>query len=241
MRIGITDTYNGDIYENYIDWLRSVDSAVECVKLSYVPGNADEIQKLDGLLLSGGGDVHPKYYDHHDVKRNANNVDEKRDAFEFELIDQALNLEIPIFGICRGMQTMNVCLNGSLIVDLVSSRFHAHTGSEEPIQHTISVVPKTLLHALTGTIEADVNSFHHQAVDRLGRGLMAAAFSPDGVIEAAEWVLKEGMPFLMLVQWHPERIKENILSHKLALMFLRESKNYKQTKNNKSTMIERIN
>jgi putative glutamine amidotransferase len=241
MRIGMTDTYNGDVYGNYVDWLHSVDSAVECVKLSYLFSSTDEIQELDGLLLTGGGDVHPKYYDHHDVKNNAKNVDEQRDAFEFELIDHALDLEVPIFGICRGMQTMNVCLSGSLIVDLVSSRFESHTGGEEPIHHALSVVPNTLLHALTGTIETEVNSFHHQAVDRLGRGLMATAISPDGVIEAAEWILKDGMPFLMLVQWHPERIKENVLSHKLALMFLRESKNYKQTKNNKSTMIERIN
>ncbi len=241
MRIGITDTLSGDIYENYNDWLYSVNSAVECVKLSYLFSSTDELQELDGLLLTGGGDVHPKYYNHHDIKNNAKNVDEQRDAFEFELIDQALDFEMPIFGICRGMQTMNVCLNGSLIVDLISSRFESHTGGEEPIQHALSVVPNTLLHALTGTNETDVNSFHHQAVDRLGRGLMATAVSPDGVIEAAEWILKDGMPFLMLVQWHPERTKENLLSHKLALMFLREAKNYKQIKNNIPTITERIN
>jgi putative glutamine amidotransferase len=241
MRIGITDTSNGDIYENYVDWLRSVDSTVECVKLSYVFDNADEIHDLDGLLLSGGGDVHPKNYDHHDANGKAKGVDEQRDAFEFTLIDLALDLELPVIGVCRGIQTMNVFLNGSLIIDLVSSRFESHTGGKEPIQHALSVVPNTLLHALTGTIETEVNSFHHQAVDRLGRGLMAAAVSPDGVIEAAEWILKDGMPFLMLVQWHPERTKENLLSHKLALMFLREAKNYKQIKNNIPTITERIN
>jgi putative glutamine amidotransferase len=241
MRIGITDTFSGDVYENYVDWLRSVDSAVECEKLSYVLGNADVISELDGLMLSGGGDVHPQYYDHHDIKNSAKGVDEKRDAFEFELIERALDFEVPIFGVCRGMQTMNVCLSGSLIVDLVASRFESHTGGEEPVQHALSVVPNTLLHALTGTIETEVNSFHHQAVDRLGRGLMATAISPDGVIEAAEWILKDGMPFLMLVQWHPERMKENILSHKLALMFLREANNYKHTKNHLSTITERIN
>lgn len=240
MRIGITDTLNGDIYENYVDWLRSVDDGVECVKLSYVLDNADAIHELDGLVLSGGGDVHPKFYDHHDSKNHSKEVNEERDAFEFELIDHALDLELPILGVCRGMQTMNVYLDGSLITDLLSSRFESHTGGDEPIHHAISIMPNTLLDTLTGTGDVEVNSFHHQAVDRLGRGLKAAALSPDGVIEAAEWILKDGMPFLMLVQWHPERITENLLSHKLALMFLRESNNYKQIKNNLSTITERI-
>ena len=240
MRIGITDTTTVDHYENYVDWLTSVDKDIECVKLSYLLDNVNEIHAVDGLLLTGGGDVHPKFYEHHDSKNHSKEVDEQRDAFEFELIDQALDADLPILGVCRGMQTMNVYLNGSLITDLVASRFDPHTGNDEPIHHTISILPNTLLDTLTGAGETEVNSSHHQAVDRLGRGLKAAALSHDGVIEAAEWILKDGMPFLMLVQWHPERIKENLLSQKIAHMFLRESHNYKQTKKNLSPIIERI-
>lgn len=241
MRIGITDTYGEDVYENYVEWLRTVGGSIECVKLSSMLDNLDAIQNLQGLLLSGGGDVHPKFYNHPDAVQQVHGADEQRDAFEMELIEHALDREMPIFGVCRGMQMMNVYLNGTLIPDVVAAGYASHTGGEEPIDHALSIVPDSLLSALTNTTEAEVNSFHHQAVNRLGYGLKAAAFSPDGIVEAAEWILKDGMPFLMLVQWHPERRKEYLLSHKLALMFLREATNYKHTMNHTSKITERIN
>jgi putative glutamine amidotransferase len=98
------------------------------------------------------------------------------------------------------------------------------------VMQEISIVPHSLLHALTGTQEMKVNTFHHQAVEKLGKGLMCSAISPDNVMAAAEWALKDSMPFLMLVQWHPERLTETFFSQKLARVFLREVHQYQSNK-----------
>lgn len=227
MRIGVTDTFTGDLYEQYIEWLRVVDGALKIKKFSYKLNNARDIVNIDGLLLTGGGDVHPKFYEKEQEICKATGIDEQRDVFEFGLIDCALEAEMPVLGICRGMQTINVFLGGSLVVDLISSGFNNHTNPTSNItKHKLSVVPHSMLHALTGETEIEVNSYHHQAVERLGQGLVASAFAPDGVIEAAEWAIKDRMPFLMTVQWHPERTKEEELSKKLAHIFLREVHQY---------------
>ncbi len=230
MRIGITDTFDGDIYSNYVEWFRLVDSSIEYVKLSHQLTKAEELKTLDGIVLSGGGDVDPRYYHQVDLTHLAKGVMPERDAFEFDLIDHALDMNMPLLGICRGIQVMNVFLGGSLILDLEASRFDKHQKSEEePINHPIGILrSNSLLHALTQTNEVIVNSFHHQAIDRLGRGLMITAQSHDGVVEAAEWAIKDSMPFLLLVQWHPERIPNDELSQKIARMFLRECRLYRQ-------------
>jgi putative glutamine amidotransferase len=231
MKIGITDTHNEDIFDNYKQWLHNLDSTLEIVRLSYASANAAEIHRIDGLLLSGGGDVDPQAYHKHDDLPKTKGVDAKRDAFEYELIDHALDADMPILGICRGMQVMNVYLHGSLITDLVSSRFDDHTGEEDQErEHMISIVPNTLLSALAGTNEVRVNTFHHQSIDRIGRGLMTSSVSDDGIVESVEWALKDAMPFLMLVQWHPERSQKSFLSEKIARMFLREATNYRNNK-----------
>jgi putative glutamine amidotransferase len=227
MRIGITDTFSEDKFEQYVDWILSVDEKIETVKLSNKLDNVSEINKIDGLLLSGGGDLHPRYYEKEYQLKKAKGINEERDEFEFNLIEQALNNDMPILGICRGIQVMNVYLGGSLTVDMVSDGFNDHTSQLDQIfKHSISIVPNSMLYVLTGIPEIEVNSFHHQAVDRLGKGLMCSALSSDGVIEAAEWVLKDNMPFLMLVQWHPERVINDFLSQKLARLFLHEVHRY---------------
>ena len=108
MRIGITDTLKEDKYEQYVGWIRSVDGSADIQKLSHEIDNAREIEKLDGLLLSGGGDVHPRYYGKENQLNKMNAVNKQRDEFEFAVIEQALDADIPILGVCRGMQIMNV-------------------------------------------------------------------------------------------------------------------------------------
>ena len=189
MRIGITDTFSEDKFEQYVRWILSANVATEVVKLSHILNNASEITKLSGLLLTGGGDIHPKYYKKENQHASAKGINEKRDEFEFNLIELALDNDIPILGICRGLQVMNVYLDGSLITDLVSDGFNDHTSQlNQTMKHSISIVHNSMLHALTGTLEIEVNSFHHQAVDQLGKGLICSAISSDGIIEAAEWV-----------------------------------------------------
>jgi putative glutamine amidotransferase len=232
MRIGITDTLKEDKYEHYVRWIRSVEGSVDIQKLSHEFDNAREIENLDGLLLSGGGDVHPRFYGKENRLGKMNGVDEQRDEFEFAVIERALDADMPILGVCRGMQVMNVYLGGSLTVDLASEGFNDHTSSadERGTMHGISVMPHSMLHALTGTTETEVNTFHHQAVENLGKGLMCSAISPDNVVEAGEWVMKDNMPFLMLVQWHPERLQETFFSQKIARLFLREIHQYQTNK-----------
>ncbi len=237
MRIGITDTFNEDKFEQYIRWIRSLDDSIEIQKLTYENNGTGDVETLDGFILAGGGDVHPRYYEKEHELAKARGINDRRDEFEFAKISQVLDAEIPILGVCRGMQVMNVYLGGSLSVDLVSDGFNNHTSpsGDHITNHPVSVVPHSLLHALTGSLEVEVNSFHHQGVDRLGKGLVCSALSPDGVIEAAEWAIKDNMPFLMLVQWHPERLAETFLSQKLARLFLREVQHYQSNKEPKKT------
>lgn len=225
MRIGITDCHQEDKYTHYVDWLLSVDPKLDIVKLSHSSGSVNAISEIDGLLLTGGGDVNPALYGEPELADQAKGVNDLRDEFEFTLLRQALAADVPILGICRGMQLANVFLGGTLHVDLVSKGFERHGTSEaKDVQHAITIEPNSLLSDLAGGVDESVNSFHHQATDRLGQGLMAVAHSPDGIIEAAEWSVKEGMPFLLLVQWHPERVKNpiSVLSSNLARIFLRE-------------------
>jgi putative glutamine amidotransferase len=224
MNIGVTDTYRGDDFRQYVAWLRAIDDGLGIVKLSYRNDGSEVLDAIDGLLLTGGGDVHPRFYDRPHELDKIKRADEQRDGYEFELLDRALGNDLPILGICRGMQTINVFLGGSLVMDLVSAGFDDHTSqTSRTTVHKLSIVPYSTLHALAGETEIEVNSYHHQAIERLGRGLAASAYSPDGIVEAIEWAIKDRMPFLAAVQWHPERTKEEMLSQKIARMFLREA------------------
>ncbi len=226
MRIGITDNLGQERrFGQYREWIHRVDPSVELVKLSYHLDNASTVKEVDALLLTGGGDVHPKYYGKPELLGQTEEVNELRDEFELSVIEQALETDLPILGICRGMQILNVALGGTLIVDLPSGGFEFHKVQDlEDHRHRVKKIPHSLLEAITGNQEQEVNSIHHQAVDRLGRGLMASGFSPDGVVEAVEWAMKDRMPFLLCVQWHPERMSdlENPLSRNIAEFFLRE-------------------
>lgn len=227
MRIGITDNQK-PTFDLYIQWLHRGEGNLESVKLSYIADNLDELQRCGGLMLTGGGDVDPTLYKCPDAMSRVKGVDKKRDEFEYKVIERAMNLGIPILGICRGLQVTNVAFGGSLIVDLVSSGFanHRQEGDEE-LRHPIQVVPGSLLSAMIGSASGDVNSAHHQAAENVGPGLKVSAYSPDGVIEGLEWTDPAGKPFFLLVQWHPERMKdfENRCSKNILQKFLSEVKN----------------
>lgn len=238
MRIGFTDNLNAEKFEQYCQWIRSVEPAVEVVKLSPALANDGVVHTLDGVVLTGGGDVDPAYYGFIDEQGIVREVNQERDEFEFRVIEQALDAELPIIGVCRGMQVMNVYLGGTLIPDLLTAgrEDHARRGGSDSI-HPIMPVPHSLLSAVTGLGSQSVNSAHHQAVEHLGRGLMASAVSRDGVVEAAEWSLKDDMPFLLLVQWHPERMEKSAspCSHGIAALFAREVQHRKSHGRTSST------
>ncbi len=167
------------------------------------------------------------YFGVGDPLAKTRDVNSSRDEFEFYAIERALDRNVPVLGICRGMQVANVYLGGSLILDLISAGYDDHARSKSyEIDHKITIENPSLLGDIAeGRIELQINSSHHQAVDRLGNGLIASAMSADGVIEAAEWIIKDRMPFLLLVQWHPERMEkefEGPASKGVAERFLKE-------------------
>lgn len=225
MKIGITDCLREDKLQQYMLWMQNIDPNVEFEKLSSLTGNVEAIETVDGLLLTGGGDVDPAFYGRADVRDRARDINVTRDEFEFEVIKRALVDDVPILGVCRGMQVVNVALGGSLHVDLKSAVFEEHASPVHGgLRHSVAIEPNSMLSGLAGGLEQVVNSYHHQAVDALGRGLMPVAESNDGVVEAAEWSSKEGMSFLLLVQWHPERVAgtNDLFSQNLGRIFLRE-------------------
>ena len=225
MKIGITDTLKPNL-AFYTDWLKRVNQEVEFTVLSHVNQNVEQVDHVDGLLLTGGGDVDPEYFGVENTLGKSKDVNRTRDEFEFLAIERALDRNIPVMGICRGMQTMNVYLGGSLILDLPSAGFDEHAPANKyQMVHTVEVAANSMLHEITGLDVLEVNSSHHQAVAHLGNGLLASAVSPDGVIECAEWIIKDRMPFLLLVQWHPERMEREFGSpatKALAERFLKE-------------------
>ena len=224
-------------FDNYIRWIHRIDPDVEFVKLSYLLKNGEMAKSVDGLVLTGGGDVHPSLYGKSDAIEEVEEVNELRDAFEFEVIETALDAMIPILGICRGMQIMNVYLGGSLIVDLPQASYRNHVIRDGlDFRHPVQLAPNTMIESIAGPGPHKVNSVHHQAVDRLGKGLMVTARSDDGLTEALEWVLKDRMPFLLLVQWHPERMADfdNPCSAKLAEQYIKEVKSSISSRQNQS-------
>lgn len=212
-RVAITWSSRGP-EDALAEYCREVEEA-GAVPLVLVAGASDPEATFDALILAGGADVHPRHYGQDVDPRVAETLefDEARDQFELEVTRAALERERPVFGICRGVQLLNVALGGSLVQDLsllgVAPAAHNQRGRLERWRpaHPVEVYPGSRLHALLGARTVEVNSFHHQAVARPAPGLRVAARSPDGVVEAVE---HPGHPFLLGVQWHPERMARKV-------------------------------
>ena len=201
--IGITDCSK---YENYHRWF-AVAEGVEVVRLSHHQKNLDDVGKCDGVVLSGGEDVHPRLYGKEEFFELCHEVDEARDEFEWSVLDYTEGNKIPLLGICRGLQIANVFFGGTLVPHLpVSGKFDHSRKPSEDRYHTVEVDPDSLLQQTVQDTRGEVNSAHHQAADRVGKGLVTNALSPDGVVEGLEREEKNDAAFLLLVQWHPERM-----------------------------------
>lgn len=182
------------------------------VVLPPVPEAAEEMaQGIDGLLLSGGSDLDPDYYGEEPLSELGVTLPE-RDAFEMIILKYALERGVPVFGICRGLQVLNVALGGTLYQDL-PSQLHpdliAHLQQMPKWQwtHEVEVNGDSEVAKITQTTELRVNSYHHQAIKDLADGLVAVAHASDGVIEAVEFRdLSER--WLVGVQWHAESMRD---------------------------------
>jgi putative glutamine amidotransferase len=178
------------------------------IQMIMPPGNGlPSSGDFDGLLLAGGEDVDPELYGER-VKFGSVKTNRARDDFELALLEKMLRARIPILGICRGVQLINVRFGGTLYQDLNSEtaieRDHKQQGDRSATTHSITVTEpgSALQSSFTGICR--VNSLHHQAIKRLGRGLKVTAHSEDELYEAVE--LAEEYPYFLAVQWHPEEM-----------------------------------
>ena len=164
---------------------------------------------LDGVLFSGGLDIHPRYFDEPILEGLSVEIDEERDAAELPLARAAIAGALPVLGICRGIQTLNVAAGGSLYQDLtligIDGGVHQQRGRLPDWQpaHEVGLVPGSRLAEILEGERAETNSFHHQAVHLPAPGWLITARAPDGVIEGIEL---PGHRFVVGVQWHPERM-----------------------------------
>jgi putative glutamine amidotransferase len=236
MKIGLTYTGYEHKHQNYLNWLK-VDDTIEIITLSAEKNNAAAIKDCNGLVLSGGIDNDPIFYN--GAIDYPNKPEEgwhtERDLFEKSLYESALKNDIPILAVCRGMQLVNVLHGGTLKQDLGVLN-ETHKAVEElDKDHEISIDKNSLLGEIVHITSARINSAHHQCIEKLGEGLMINCIATDGTIEGAEWKEKDGKPFLLCVQWHPERmykfqLQDTPLSKNIRNRFIEEIKKSISTK-----------
>lgn len=170
------------------------------------------IPKLDALLIPGGADIDPAYYNEH-VRYDVKLVEMEQSDFELKVFSDFVKMRKPVLGICYGMQLINVAFGGSLYQDIGSQL--AHAVNHKTGTHKIRVEENPFIEKN----EYEVNTSHHQAVKSLGKALQTIAFSQDKIIEA---FFMPDYPFLMGVQWHPERMKDT-LAQKIFRAFIGEA------------------
>lgn len=193
------------------DYARAVeDCGGTPVVIPFLTSNAavsDLAGKLDGIILGGGEDPDPALYGQN-PHRGLGTVILERDMLELQLVDELMSAGKPIFGICRGIQLLNVAFGGTLWQDLHAewpgTVEHQQRAARTHLSHLVKIGEGTRLHSLLGGIDSlRCNSFHHQAVNEVGHGLRASAWDDDGLVEAIE---HPDFPFVIGVQWHPENL-----------------------------------
>lgn len=183
------------------------------------------LRRCDGILLTGGHDVDPSYYGA--VRAEAcGPACLHRDEMEFSILRYCMEHRKPVFGICRGLQVINVFFGGTLWQDLPSERpADTQHGMQPPYDravHKVQAIEGTGMGAILGRTVYSVNSLHHQAVRDLAPGLRCTALSEDGLVEAVEY---PQLPFCMAVQWHPEYLRDTEDSQKLVAAFVAACQN----------------
>jgi putative glutamine amidotransferase len=184
------------------------------------------LQLCDGLILSGGEDVDPKFYGQ-DSYLDVGATIAERDEVEIALARQALQCKIPLLAICRGLQILNVALGGTLIQDIsrqvCKPLQHVQISDRSRDTHWVMIETDSRLYKIFGQARVRVNSLHHQALDGVATGLKVAATASDGIVEAVEYT---GNSFAIGVQWHPESLaSSNLLMKKLFVEFINSAKN----------------
>jgi len=226
-RIGIS--YSRTSFQNYWNWFMPQDlkDDLELVELSFEKNNTEDIYQCDGFILTGGVDVDPSFYNGEAVYDNSpGSFQPERDRFEEKIYRVSQLSNLPVMGICRGMQLINVLQGGKLIQDLDNGNTR-HKKEEADKEHAIITSNDTLLYKITGSLTGHVNSAHHQAIDpnAIGENLKVNTYDDEDekIIEGLEFNDKTNKAFMLCVQWHPERMKDkevNPFSANLKKRFL---------------------
>lgn len=229
--IALSKASGNNNYLKYVKWLKSFDKSIVIIDMiKKKPQEAvTALEKCSALLLTGGPDVDPPRYGKAKDSSRCE-LDRHRDTLEFALIKKAMQLNLPILGICRGEQILNIAMGGSLIIDIPTDHdtLVRHQSKEKDhIKHYVSLVPGTFLYQVCHVIGDTIISNHHQAVDKLADCFKVSAWAKDSIIEAFEWKYPNKQ-FLLAVQWHPEKLEPyNDLSIPIAKYFISEARKYK--------------
>ena len=193
-----------DTYVSAVEATGGIPLIVPCVRGDSATDGIIEL--CDGFLFTGGHDIHPSRYGEA-VKQTCGEVQLFRDELEYKMLEKALRTKKPIVAICRGIQLLNVYFGGTLHQDIPSELdtpiLHRQSEDYYATSHSVNIVENTPLYDLIGSARMSANSFHHQAIKDLGRGLLVSARADDGIIEG---VYAEGEQYIRAYQWHPERL-----------------------------------
>ena len=231
-KIAVSYIYGDKPDNSYIKWLKCFDPEAEFEVMYDLPDDsvAMVFDDCSALLLTGGVDVYPGRYGRESDTARCGKFDMRRDSLEFWLIEEAMDREMPILGVCRGEQILNVARGGTLYVDIptdVNTPVRHRCKDWKNCYHMVKVLPGNILSEISGVSKGKVTSNHHQAIDKVAGDFKVLAVANDGIIEAIGWRDTLDKPFLLAVQWHPERMDTtNMLSAPLAKKFMEEARKY---------------
>jgi len=232
VRIAISKAVPEESYQNYLRWIKSVDTTIVCFDLYHLTLDSALalLDQCDGLLLTGGPDVFPGRYGKESEILRCLEIDFKRDSLEIALLERAFEKKMPVQGVCRGLQLINVYLGGSLIIDIpadLDTLITHQLPDTYECYHDVAITKGSALSEISGTEFGISNSNHHQGVDVLAHELTGTATTGDGLIEAVGFKNSYDKSYLMAVQWHPERLEyTNPLSGPLVKKFVESVKTY---------------
>ena len=227
-KIGIS--FSKTNFQYYWNWFSPEDlkDDIELIELSFQKNNVEDICRCDGFVLTGGVDIDPAFYNgQSNYDNKPDSFQPERDKFEEKIFHYSQTFNLPLLGICRGLQLVNVLQGGTLIDDLSSLNEKHKKEDTTDKEHTIKINENSLLNEIVKIKEGEVNSAHHQAIDTLGNELMINSQADDGTVEGIEWQDKAGKPFMLCVQWHPERMfqyQDSPLSKNIRKRFIEEIK-----------------